>query len=107
MRLIAAMRPAAYSARDLGRAFFIIAGAAVSAVALPVLARETDGQIKQRIVEESIASYPGSCPCPYNADRSGRKCGGRSAYNRAGGYAPICYASDVSVADIAAYRARH
>lgn len=57
---------------------------------------ETDGQIRQTLIQESIASYPGRCPCPYNVDRAGRSCGGRSAYSRKGGYAPLCYARDVT-----------
>ena len=52
--------------------------------------------VVQRIIENSISTYPGRCPCPYNRDRAGRRCGGRSAYNRAGGYAPLCFASDVT-----------
>ncbi|SQC34288.1 Uncharacterised protein [Kluyvera cryocrescens] len=31
----------------------------------------SDNQIKQRIIEESIAAYPGNCPCPFNAMRNG------------------------------------
>lgn len=41
---------------------------------------ETDQQIRQKIIRESIAQYRGSCPCPYNVDRAGRSCGRRSAY---------------------------
>jgi hypothetical protein len=67
----------------------------------------TDAQIKQKIIQESIDSYPGNCPCPYNADRAGRSCGRRSAYDRPGGYAPKCYASDVSAAEVRAYRQSH
>lgn len=67
----------------------------------------SDAEIRQRIIRESIASYPGSCPCPYNVDRGGRRCGGRSAYSRPGGYAPICYARDVSAAQVAASRRDH
>ena len=52
--------------------------------------------IKQKIIKESIESYPGNCPCPYNTARNGSRCGKRSAYNRAGGYAPLCYPEDVS-----------
>lgn len=85
---------------------------AIGALALalaggPAHARDTDAQIKQRIIAESIASYPGTCPCPYNTDRAGRSCGRRSAYSRPGGYSPKCYASDVTAAEVAAYRARH
>jgi choline dehydrogenase-like flavoprotein len=59
-------------------------------------AEKTDREIKQEIIRESIARYPGNCPCPYNTDRAGRRCGGRSAYNRPGGRAPLCYESDVT-----------
>ena len=51
--------------------------------------RKTDAQIKQEIIKESIGSYRGSCPCPYNTDRAGRRCGARSAYSRPGGRSPI------------------
>jgi hypothetical protein len=50
-----------------------------------------------------LESYPSSCACPYNTDRGGRRCGGRSAYSRPGGYAPICFASDVTKDMIAAF----
>ena len=52
--------------------------------------------IKQKIIQQSIDSYPGNCPCPYNTASNGSRCGKRSAYNRAGGYAPLCYPEDVS-----------
>lgn len=63
-----------------------------------------DSTIIQRIIAESLASYPGSCACPYNTDRGGRRCGKRSAYSKPGGYAPICYPQDVSKAMIDAFR---
>lgn len=66
----------------------------------PAAAREggqaSERQIKQRIIEESIASYPGRCPCPYNVTRNGSACGGRSAWSRKGGHAPICYEREVT-----------
>lgn len=62
--------------------------------------------IKRQIIRASIDSYPGNCACPYNTARNGSRCGGRSAYNRAGGYAPLCYAGDVTAQDVAAWRAR-
>ncbi len=34
-----------------------------------------------------------------------RACGGNSAYSRAGGFKPLCFATDVTPAMIAAYRA--
>jgi uncharacterized protein YgiM (DUF1202 family) len=70
---------------------------------LPVVSTSV---IIQRIIAESIAAYPGSCPCPYNTDRGGRRCGKRSAYSKPGGYAPICFPQDVTEAMIAAARQR-
>lgn len=64
----------------------------------------SDAAVKRAIVRESINNYPGNCPCPFNTARNGSSCGRRSAYSRAGGYSPICYASDVSAADVRAYR---
>lgn len=72
-------------------------------VAKPVPAL-TDGQIKAQIVQQSIASYAGSCPCPFNRDRAGRSCGRRSAYSRPGGAAPLCYVSDVTQKMVDDYR---
>lgn len=60
--------------------------------------------IIQRIIAESVASYPGSCACPYSTDRGGRRCGSRSAYSKPGGYAPICFAGDVTKSMIEAYQ---
>lgn len=56
----------------------------------------SDAEIKKAIIQQSISSYPGNCPCPYNTDRAGRSCGRRSAYSRAGGYSPLCYPNDVT-----------
>jgi hypothetical protein len=59
---------------------------------------KTDAEIRQAIINESIASYRanrGNCPCPYNTDRAGHKCGARSAYSRPGGASPIYYEKDV------------
>ena len=64
-------------------------------------------QIKQAIIEESIASYPGTCACPYNVARNGSRCGRRSAYSRPGGYAPLCYPSDVTPEMVEKYRKSH
>ncbi len=61
---------------------------------------------RREIIRQSIASYSGSCPCPYNVDRGGRRCGARSAWSRPGGYSPICYNSDVSNARLESYFAR-
>ena len=67
---------------------------------------KTDEEIKKILINESIANYSGSCPCPYNTDRAGHRCGKRSAYSRPGGASPVCYASDVTPKMIADYRKR-
>lgn len=83
-----------------------VAFIAVLAIGSPANARSklSDGQIKQRIIKQSIAEYPGSCACPYNSARNGSSCGGRSAWSRGGGYAPMCYAKDVSATQVRAWR---
>lgn len=52
--------------------------------------------LKDRLIAESIARYPGNCPCPYNRDARGRNCGKRSAWNKPGGYSPLCFPGDVT-----------
>lgn len=72
--------------------------------ATAALAAMSDAEVKQAIIRESIASYPGPCACPYNEARNGSTCGRRSAYSKPGGYAPICYAFQVTQEMIRAYR---
>jgi len=67
----------------------------------------SDDQVKKAIIKESIEQYPGNCPCPYNSASNGSSCGRRSAYSRAGGYAPLCYPSDVTKELIKEWRASH
>jgi len=62
--------------------------------------------IKQKIIQQSIENYSGNCPCPYNTASNGSRCGKRSAYNRAGGYAPLCYPEDVSDRMVKEYKGR-
>jgi hypothetical protein len=81
----------------------IVTFAPVSLEARPM----TDAAIRQAIIQDSLAAYHGNCPCPYNTDRRGHSCGGRSAYSRPGGYAPLCYAKDVSDEAVKAYRRSH
>lgn len=75
--------------------------------ATAAIAGMSDADIKQAIIQESIANYPGNCPCPYNTDRRGHACGRRSAYSRPGGYSPICYPKDVTPSMVQQYRASH
>jgi hypothetical protein len=69
-------------------------------------ARLSDEQIRELVVQESLRSYPGNCPCPYNVDRAGRQCGQRSAWSRRGGYAPICFTREVADEQVRRYRER-
>lgn len=66
----------------------------------------SDSEIRQILINRSIAAYPGNCPCPYNLDRAGRRCGARSAYSKHGACAPVCYRTDVTDEMIAKYRRR-
>ncbi len=86
----------------------IVALVMVTFAAVPVTEAKqfSDAAIKQKLIQESIAEYPGNCPCPYNTDRRGHACGRRSAYNRAGGYAPLCYPEDVTPEMVKEYRQR-
>ncbi|KFX07900.1 hypothetical protein KP22_07340 [Pectobacterium betavasculorum] len=68
----------------------------VSTSSMAKNSRISDEQIKEKIIQESISSYSGNCPCPYNSARNGSKCGKRSAWSRVGGYSPICYKDDVT-----------
>lgn len=56
----------------------------------------TDAEIRNILIQQSIANYPGNCPCPYNRASNGSRCGKRSAYIKPGGYSPLCYPADVS-----------
>ena len=85
------------------RLFFFI-----SVISFTALAQDINNtEIIQNIIQNSIASYPGNCPCPYSITASGSKCGKRSAYSKPGGYAPICYSEDVTPAMISSYKHKH
>jgi hypothetical protein len=81
-----------------GLAVIVLPFAATSAARLRL------DQVKEQIIRESIARYPGPRACPYSSMRNGRRCGGRSAYSRGGGYAPVCYAEDVTPAMVDQWR---
>ena len=85
----------------------LMVAVAVAGLALSAATAQSDAQAKQQIIRQSIAAYPGPCPCPYSVMRNGRLCGGRSAYSRPGGYAPICYPADISQAEVRAWRDSH
>ncbi len=69
---------------------------ALSAAASAQNDAPTDDEIRQLLIQRSIANYSGNCPCPYNRASNGSRCGKRSAYSRPGGARPLCYPSDVT-----------
>lgn len=71
------------------------------------ISNQSDDQIRQLIIEDSIASYPGVCACPFNAARNGSSCGRRSAWSKQGGYAPVCYKKEVSKEMVDDWRNSH
>ena len=69
----------------------------------------TAAAIAALIVRESRNAYYATghpCACPDDTMRNGRACGGRSAYSRPGGAAPLCSARDVTEAMIKSFRSR-
>lgn len=66
----------------------------------------SDTEIRDLLIRESIATYPGNCPCPYSVNRAGRRCGATSAYSKPGGYSPLCYPTDVTQDMIDRFRRR-
>lgn len=67
----------------------------------------TDAQIKKILIKQSRNEYPGNCACPYDYKSNGYSCGGTSAWSRDGGYAPLCYSSDVTQQMVNNYRKTH
>jgi len=78
-----------------------------AAMAKPSVAPPTDAQIREALIQQSIASTPGNCPCPFNTAANGSRCGKRSSYSRGGGYSPVCYPEDVTAEMIREYRSRN
>ena len=57
---------------------------------------QVEAKTPEQLIRESIANYPGQCPCPYSIMTNGYRCGERSAYSKPGGYEPLCYKSDIT-----------
>jgi len=66
-----------------------------------------DEQVRQLLINDSIRTFPGNCPCPYSLKQKKtcfgkrckvRPCGGRSAWSMTPlGYpSPLCFRTDVS-----------
>lgn len=83
--------------------FCLILGLAATANAKQEL---SDVEIRQVIIQQSIAQYPGVCACPYSVARNGSRCGGRSAYSKPGGYSPMCFPQDVPDEMVRRFRQR-
>lgn len=64
----------------------------------------SDDEIKALLIQQSISTYYGNCPCPYNKDKAGKQCGKRSAWSKPGGESPLCYPDDVTTQMIKNYR---
>ena len=78
----------------------------IDAMPITSFAPETDAQIQAILIERSLASFGGSCACPYSIDQAGQRCGSTSAYDRPGRRSLLCYPSDVTAKMVADYRAR-
>lgn len=70
-------------------------------------ADKSDDEVRQAIINESIAAYSGNCPCPYYSAINGSRCGKRSAYSNPSGASPYCYNDDVSDEMVEQWKARH
>lgn len=90
-----------------GKAWHCVSGYVDRAKQCVRIGLAADSEIRRYLITESLAAYPGNCPCPYNVDRAGRQCGRRSAHSRAGGYSPLCYARDISDAQVRRARAEY
>ena len=65
-------------------------------IILFIIVSVSEAKSPEEMIKESIANYPGKCPCPYSIMSNGKECGKRSAYSKPGGYAPLCYVSDIT-----------
>lgn len=67
----------------------------------------SDDQVRERMIQESLGTYNGPCPCPYNTMRNGTSCGNRSAYSKPGGASPLCYKKDISDEAVRGWRRKN
>lgn len=59
--------------------------------AAPLIRQPQPQPQSARSGEPTRDPYVGTCDCPYDLMRNGRRCGARSAYSRPGGRNPVCY----------------
>jgi hypothetical protein len=93
-----------YSVKALAAGLAI--GAGLALFGLYGIRPANDEDVGRSVIQQSLASYPGPCPCPYSILR-GSPCGDWSAYVKPGGYSPICYSSDVTWRMIDDYKTLH
>jgi hypothetical protein len=84
-----------YLVRDFMRLFIIISLTMFSFSSFS-FTKEEISAAKKKMIQQSINSYSGSCPCPYNTTKRGHRCGKRSAYSKPGGASPLCYERDIA-----------
>lgn len=96
------------SVKSALRVLIVVISVAIpfSALAEDQQANLSDEEIRQQLIQNSINSYSGSCPCPYNRARNGSRCGKRSAWSRPGGFSPLCYPKDISDEQVKRYRSK-
>ena len=92
--------------RKVGVSFVAVLGLLCAFSASAKDASIPDAAIIQQLIDNSIASYSGNCPWPYNSASNGSRCGKRSAYSRPGGRAPLCFKEDITKAMVQDYRQR-
>ncbi len=68
----------------------------LAAQALSGAPADSADDMRREIIDASIAAYHGNCPCPYHRASNGSRCGGRSAWSRAGGDDPYCFDRDIA-----------
>jgi len=99
------MTPQTFTVAAAGLFLAILVGSPSSFAREPM----TDAQVKQVIIDESVAKYHASgrpCACPYDRMRNGAACGARSAYSKPGGASPVCFDTDITDAMIQSWRRR-
>ena len=86
------------------RSLSLFAALICGACAQSNAAELTDSQIKDILVNSSIALYDGACASPTSIDNRGKACGDRSAYKKEGHGGVLCSRSDVKPEMVKKYR---
>ena len=64
----------------------------------------TQDDLRDLLLDNSVASYPGYCPCPYSRNVDGFECGVEAAYYKPGGFRIKCYPQNLKGQDYIFYR---